>query len=59
VNAEGEGPRDVFRESGGRTTEQTPKRLCTRASKDERGQRHREGEHDVSVERRARSVAVL
>jgi len=55
----GRGPRDVFRESGRRTTERTPKRMCTRTSQDGRGCNHREGEHDVSVERRARSVAVL
>jgi hypothetical protein len=50
---------DVFRESGRRTTDRTPKRVCTRTSQDGRGRNHREGEHDVGVERRARSVAVL
>jgi hypothetical protein len=59
VNAQGE-RRGTFRaKAWERTTAVTRARAWARASKDEREHEHREGEHDVSAEKRARNVAIL
>lgn len=58
VNAEGEGRGTSSCESMEADDGLDPEALCRRTSQDGRGCKHREGMHDVSVARRARSVTV-